>query len=404
MARLVTTGFEWNLGTAGAIETSAHSIEPAGLEAPTVQTTTVRSGTYAGKCDSGASDTAPRWTLSINFGLSITLYTRGYFCWANLPAADVLVLGTAPAIRLTTTGKLQLWDFAASAQIGSDSADTVSADGTTWYRLELSHTIGAGGDGTACEFLLNGTSVAAGNLATAVSPSWVFGWNGTPGANKVVYVDDLAVNDSTGSNQTSWPGSGKIVLLKPISDNARGTNWTAGAGGTTNLFTAMDNTPPVGVALASATNTSQIKNVAKDTTGNYDANLATYTTGGLISTDTVNVVQSVWNLGSSAASTISHGMKLVSNPAGGTEDTFTPTAIAGTYPSNWSWRKPTAQTVYAPSVTLGTSPVIRIGKRTSNTAAAMCDAMGLYVDYSPAAPKSLTPTPPFRHSSVLYRV
>src|SRR5213079_3376565 len=81
-----------------------------------------------------------------------------------------------------------------------------------------------------------------------------FGWITNPGASKVLNIDDVAINDISGTTQTSWPGEGNIVLLKPTSDNQIGS-WTGGAGGTTNLWDAVNNTPPVGITGGSNTAT-----------------------------------------------------------------------------------------------------------------------------------------------------
>jgi hypothetical protein len=55
---------------------------------------------------------------------------------------------------------------------------------------------------------------------------------------------------------------------------------------------------------------------------------------------------------------------------------------AGTYPTGWKWSHGTV--TYAPSVTLGTAPVMRVTQVTSSTRIAMACFMGIYVDYTPA--------------------
>ena len=97
------------------------------------------------------------------------------------------------------------------------------------------------------------------------------------------------------------------------------------------------------------------------------------------------MVQPFWMTGGNGTS-IDYAMLLVSNPQAnsGTASTdSTGTNSAGTHPSNWGTRAPTAQIVYAPSPTLGTKPVLRIGKRTANVGALTCESMGAYVDYTP---------------------
>src|SRR5262249_20714242 len=144
----------------------------------------------------------------------------------------------------------------------------------------------------------------------------------------------------------TWPGDGKIVLLKPISDNARGANWVGGAGGTTNLWDAIDNTPPVGGASAAGTNTSQTHNGTKATTGNYDVNLTSYTTSGIGACDSITLVVGLWNAGGAATGSV---VSIQSNPALGSTSTLS-TSTPGTYPTGWNWiSDSTIQTVYSPT-------------------------------------------------------
>lgn len=403
MARLLTSGFELNARV---------SAVPIGVPDPdsnnggTTQTLTVRSGTYAAKCDSGAGVLQYfRTTLSaLGIAASRSYFVRFYLNLQTIPSVNAQAIsgiasitGSPPDwVQINTDGTLSLVNSATGTKGSSSPLST-----GTWYRVEYKFSTDASAlPNGAYELLLDGTSIATDTvtgITAAASGSLGWGWGNTiftggpaPDPSLVLYLDDIAINDNQGANQTSYPGAGKVVLLSPVSDNARGTNWTAGAGGTSALWDAVNNEPPVGVVLASATNTSQIKNVAKDTTGNYDANLAAYSTavasggGGLVSGDTVTLVHPIWSLGGAATGT---AMLLVSNPAanGGTASTWGSTSTAGTYPTGWVWQNVAAQIVYAPTVTQATSPVIRVGKRQNSTNDCECDFMGLYVDYVPGA-------------------
>lgn len=332
------------------------------------------------------------------FGVSGTTYFCRAYMRAVTPvttATEVLrynATGTRLAVKLAPDNTLQLWETISNVQIGS-SSPPISVDGTTWYRLELSAIL-SGTNLIGGTFRLNGSpiAVASGLTGTGAAWNWQFGAFTAPGANVVIDFDDIAVNTGdAGAGQTGFPGEGKIVLLSPISDNARGANWVAGAGATTNLFDALDNHPPTGLVLASATNTSQIKNVTSDTTGNYDANMTSYATAGITPFDVIMVVHPLWVVGGSSVTSVSHAMLLVSNPAanGGVASTLAAAAAAGTYPTGWiPGCGLGGQIVHqngAPGITLGTSPVMRGGKRTASTSAAMFAFMGVYVDYVPAA-------------------
>lgn len=384
MGRLFTGGGEWNDALAeGVVEPSA---SPG-----TFTTSNPRSGSRAYRAASSAVQTYVAFTGAT----STTYFLRGYYRLDALPTSSSQSIAsfasgatTLALVFVNTDGTLSLYQTVPGGVPTGLVGTSAAISAGSYFRLEISVSIAAGASDTMAA-RLDGTQFASatGLSITDTAPGRAYLINAGDLTEIGGYnVDDVAVNDSGGASQNSWPGPGNVVLLRPVTpDNARGANWVAGAGGTTNLFDALDNVPPVGVALASATNTSQIKNVTKDTTGNYDANLTTYTTAGINAGSTINVVQPMWVVGSNAGATISHAMLLVSNPQGngGVESTVTPAAIAGTHPTNWSYQSPTAQTVYSPSVVLGTSPVIRVGKRTSSTSAAMADAMGAYVDYTP---------------------
>jgi hypothetical protein len=294
----------------------------------TRSTSVKRSGTAARAHNTGAS--ASNAYSNLNWGLQgeFGYYLRIYFRVSALPStfASLAILADNSALltsaRLTSGGKLQLWNDVAESQIGSDSAATIAVD--TWYRLELyTKVISAGTDEATLR--LDGTTVASASglaLSTSMVTLGYFGFaNGVHNANSVCYIDDVAVNDDQGASNNSWPGAGSIVYLDAISDNARGANWTGGAGGTSNLFNAVDNDPPSGVSAASDTDLTQIKNTnTADTTGNYDTNLESYTTAGLTASDSITLVQSVLQVGSSSATNVSGAIQIVSNPAQGSEE------------------------------------------------------------------------------------
>src|SRR6185312_2098285 len=161
------------------------------------------------------------------------------------------------------------------------------------------------------------------------------GWVLLDSANPVMLIDDIAVNDSTGAAQNTWCGSGQLIALFAASDSARGANWTGGAGGTTNLWEAVRNTPPGGLSLASATNLTEVVNAVSDTTGNYDAALVPYSAMGVPPGETVLLVMGTWVTASSVTNGVSGAVRLASNPAAAAETTITANTIAGTYPTGW---------------------------------------------------------------------
>lgn len=392
MARLAHAGAEIDVSSANNNPDATNGI----FGSCTRDTGTFRSGLASYKCDSGAGNAAAYTSFAPTVAASSTVYLRGYINFTNLPGSTVPVvlygsLAAAPAasLRVTSAGVVQLFNDVTGTQIGSDGP-TLSTG--TWYRFELGITLDGSKIATAAEGRVDGTVVASGAVAQASSQQACdFGWRSAPGANKVLYVDDVAINDSTGSANNTWCGSGKVVLCKPVSDSQDGA-WRGGAGGTgIDLSAAVDNTPPVGVVSGSATDTSQIESAtASQTSANeYRANLTTYTNAGIGASDTINAIIPWNNNGEDIATNTKTGsFGLQANPAqagGGGETTFTyggDAGAIGSYPTNWLWTQGTI--TENPSVTLSSNPVLAVRKTDAGTRVASVDFMGLYVEYTPA--------------------
>ncbi len=391
----------------------------SGTVAATVVASPVRTGGFAASCASGAGN-ADSFVRYVQNGVASTsFYFRAYFCFAQLPGTDVIVmiLGTAAtngvSLRVTTGGKVRVFNEATGLQVGSDSAATIVADSTTWYRFEVSTTNNGSNQQTNVEGQLDGVQIAASAVAAAANAtlSPQLGWSAAPGATKTVYIDDVALNDSNGAAQNSFPGSGSVVLLVPTADSARGTGWVNDANGTTNFFDATDNKPPAGIAdTTSSTGLHQIRNGTSNANSSYDATMQSYTAGGVPTGATVNVVDPLVATGAPVTTSAKTGtVGVVSNPAianidlsdvGGT-NVFYSGANAATYPTGWKFSHGTA--TYAPSVTLGTAPVMRITQVTSSTRIAMVCFMGIYVDYTPAATGFVADPIEARYQQAVYR-
>lgn len=407
MTRVLTIPFEAGIG--GGADGNAIFLEGSGITSglvPSIDSTFKRSGGASLKCAvAGSSDDCavridPRGAV-VDQGL----YGRAHYCFSALPASTVSIMvfrsNTVDqfSIRLTSAGKLQLYN-ASGVQIGSDSVATIVADSATWYKVEMYVMIATGAN-DAVEARLNDVTVASatGLNQTDVPINRIFlGWVAAPGTNRTAWVDDFGLNNDQGASQNSWCGDGKIVVLRPISDSQVGS-WVGGAGGVINLYDAINNAPPVGVAPASATDTSQIENFINGGGTNYICNLATYSSAGLTASDTIKVVQPVVDTCENAVinnKTIQ--IKVASNPAG----SFSANILAGdasgagsTWPTGWRGAYGLAS--YDPSVTLGNSPTIEIDRTdTGNTEGIGIDYVALNVEYLagtvPADPTNLTAT------------
>jgi hypothetical protein len=395
MSRIITSGAEWGVTVADVANAPDGKLVQGATPQFNVSATAayVRSGAFGWRMTPSATagnfGYAEFVPTALNF-FATTYWFRIYF--KRISGTPITAPGdpffhvydsTGPFLQLMmdTSGRLVVRNVvaAANALVGGQ------IDDGQWHRVEVSYNMPSTSGNTTVDCYLDGTRVGTGysgnmrNLsangcrlgATAVS-STVLDWA----------LDDFALNDDGGTQQNSRPGDGKIVLLKPIGDTAVGAGWTAGGGATTGLFNAIDNSPPVGVTDP-GTNTSQIRNATSTAVANYDATLTSYTTAGIGASDTIQLCQWCINHGTaSATSPPVRAAQLTSNPAEAGEITLSsPTAVAGTFPTNWLWQ--IGPVTYVPTVTKGTSPVMRVGKRTASTRIVDVDAMGLYVEYLP---------------------
>lgn len=395
MARLVTAGFELNEATNATSPDGA--VQGGG--AATITSATVRSGAFALSCASGAGNLNGYFSWSYTLAASRTYFARAYLNFSQFPTAATKILDAEGSgggflyIAVTSTGTLQLIDGGAVTQIGADSAALSLG---VWYRVELSTIINGSTQVTGGAGRLEGAEFASGNIATpsAAGVGAFAGWVATPGANKTMFVDDVAVNDDQGGSQNTWPGEGRIVLLVPTATSASGTGWTLGTGTAEggNGWNSVNNKPPVGVTnLEAGSDPKQIRNASSNANVNWDGTMTTYTAAGVAANATINVVDPII----ATAAPVSTGAKqgtvgVVSNPVianialgpGGTSGAFWSGTTEGTYTTGWKWSHGTA--TYAPSVTLGTAPVMRVTQVTSSTRIATVCFMGMYVDFTPA--------------------
>lgn len=258
------------------------------------------------------------------------------------------------------------------------------------YLLEMKVTRNGANQITEITVRLNGAQIGTwtGTSSADVSLNQLFLGDDAGTGGQTVRFGTLIVNDSTGGSENTFRGDHRVACMLWSSDNALGTGWEAPqttGSDTTAIGSAIDNTPPVGVAHsdADANNQKYIFNAASNATTNADFNLPTYTAAGV--TGAVRAVQLIACTGSSSATDTAGALRIVSNPAQGAEDSFAAfdNGVAGTHPTNW--RRVAGTVQYSPAPTLGTAVVVRVGKRTATTRVAMVDLLVLLVDYSPAS-------------------
>lgn len=377
MARLVTSGFEVYV----ANSTGGPDGSNLGNAFLTRATTGQRSGSGCLRINPAAVNGAHSFTL-VGTANERGYWARVYLKIATLPTAGVQVLALGSNVLIDTAGRIY------STLAGGTSA---ALNDGAWHRLEYHIFCSATQASRNWELRVDGATVSSGTAQSvdATAPT-TFDLGVPVAATFDFYFDDVAVNDDQGSSQNSWPGDGAVVCVQATADSAVGTGWTGGAGATTGLFDAVNNTPPT-VAADPGTNTSQIRNATSNANVNYDATMQTYTAAGVPSGATVNVVDPVVLTAAPVATSAKLGtVGVVSNPAitsvnlgaTGTSGAFWQGSAAAAWPSGWKWSHGTV--THAPSVTLGTAPVMRVQQVTASTRIAIVGGMFIYVDYTPA--------------------
>lgn len=224
-ARLFTSGFELQSATNGIEWYTSDGPPTAG----TISTTTVRSGAAA-MCVTNPASTVETGinTRFLPGGDGIDYIARAYINLDTLPDAATAILGlgtgaqaVAGRVVLNTDGTLTArFDSGGSLESVGPGATTLMTD--TWYRIELrvkrhGATPNAGAD--EGEVRIDGVSeLSSTSLSIATGPSRLLvGANLLDDTATVLSVcfDDVALNDSQGTSQTSWPGAGSVVTLFP---------------------------------------------------------------------------------------------------------------------------------------------------------------------------------------------
>ena len=379
MARIFQTGLELRDDSAAANNFAGYMpdghAEFAGSNL-TTDTTNQRSGSAC----IGTTTTGKLRSFYLG-PVSTTYYTRFYFRKGSgnpsssetIASFNMIASAVIIQLRVTTGGALEVYDPAGPAVRATSAALTAN----TWYRIECSFITGA----LTCTVRVDGVDLwTNGDISPVGGTPNRMQLSGGSTSAFAVYFDDIAVNDTTGAANNSWCGDGKALLFVPTSDASIG-NWTGGAAGTTALYDALNNTPPVGVASGSGTNISQIKNGNATVPSAYTGNCQTYTAAGIAASDVINAIVAWANHGEGVSTGTKSGTVGIANPSA-TSGTFSfggDAGGAGAYPTSWSWSSVVAQ---APTVTKGSALQLLVTKTVaSTTRTGECDSLFAYVDY-----------------------
>lgn len=266
-----------NLGT-GSTALGVEGAYLSGAGVLTYDETIFRSGNLSFRFNSGAGSSVATIIFPFTGAHGTDYFARVLFYYtahATGTAGVVLLkFGTASvSIRLKSDGTLILTNGAGTV-IGNPTA---VLNFSQWYRLELRVRTSAAASSTQAEARLDGVEFASSSTIneTVTTSQLEIGNSGNATANWVCYLDDLSLNDSGGTEEKSWCGDGKVVLLLPIRDNSAGS-WRAGSAASAaangRLYNGIDNVPPIGAATPMAV-TAGISNTISGATapdGDFD--------------------------------------------------------------------------------------------------------------------------------------
>src|SRR5690606_30464139 len=108
---------------------------------------------------------------------------------------------------------------------------------TSWGRIEVYYKFDNNGQ---IIVRLNGTEVINYSGDTAVSGTYIkYVDLRNQGSTTNASFDDVAINDTTGSEQNSWPGHGHIRMLLP-NGNGSSSEWMGSDGNSTDNYLLVD--------------------------------------------------------------------------------------------------------------------------------------------------------------------
>lgn len=396
MARLLTCGWE----TANACEATTQNNFTYLLTDTTVTRNT--DSVYSMKIQStlpGANGF--QYPLS-GAVLADTWYARFFLYLPGTPTAAHKFFGmnASTTVAWPNTGiELRLNTDRTVSLIYNNTAQTPTSAAlatTTWHMIEVRGISGTSGQ---AELVVNGTSVVSVSGTTGQAGAFAqlqFGSDSTAARGIDLYIDDLALNDSNGAASNTWVGNTNLKMLLATADSAVGTGWLTSGNNIINLYTNIDNVPPLGIADVINNEGHQIRNGSNVANSAYDATLQSYSAAGVAAIDVINVVQALVVSGAPVSTSAKSGtVGCVSNPSSSmanlaagpsTAGQFWTGVAAGTYPTGWKTSLGPAVHGDIASGSRSTAPVVRINQVTANTRIAMVTLLGMYVDYTPGTP------------------
>lgn len=386
-ARLWSSGCEMQSDSAPVAVTHLMEFDVRNGAAVKVDTGTTRTGVSSCHTDKTAAANTDHVThVFANAAVSTAVYARMYVKVVSYPTGaptylinfwDQGIDGTEGSVMLNYNGTLTYIDDDQTPLATSSTAVALN----TWTRVEMLYNDVSGG-----EVQIDGVSqftIGAHDGDTVDSVD--FGCDlPAVGCTSELYFDDMAVNDTTGTTQTSWPGAGSIVELQPDADGD-GNGCSAGD------VTSVDEITP--------DDASTICVLDADAGGDVlDVNVESSSNAGIDPSSTVTLVQvgiresaasaasETWNLRIKSASggTVTSGAN-ISHADTTYETNIMTTSVQGNY-SLTSYTDPTTAVAWTPT---GTNSIdnMQIGANAVDGAPDIrVSTLWAIVEYLPAVP------------------
>lgn len=312
--------------------------------------------------------------------------------WAQIVA---LMAGSATSI-------LQLFvqpsGVVTASSGGGDPTATAMAPG--WNLLEVSaEKLGAGdspANGTSFQYRVNGGALVTKTSSLTGNVDRVrIGNQGGTTIDKL-RADDIAINDMSGSDQTSWPSStAGISCLLPTVNHASGL-WEGPDGSTfpSDAWARLDNTPPKGVANSAANvNSQMLRNDSSSADSGMEMVMESPAEAGVADGAQVKVARGIGMIGAGSATAHTPGLTLTSGIVTAEEASVATSGTAGTFPTNWK-RGVTPVASGSDLLNRLTAPRMKVAKKGATTSVLACCFIGVMIEADPKPAAILSPMRP----------
>jgi len=381
MAYVYMCGFETgSLTEANAAVTGTASIQTAVVHPG--------GGNYALRCNPTVGNGYVTFVTLTQLPIDTFCSLRFYLYVAALPNVNITIYsGTSTTLGLSNLQGLILnanGTLSVTDHTGALSTSALKLSTGQWYQISLFVNPINGSNAVAVYVggvLWSKLTSSANN--TCIYDTASIGAAIRETATCDIYIDDILWDDGTTGGVVIGPGA--QVILLPTADNSRGA-WAGGAGGTTNLFAAVKNVPPVGQAPP-GTNTTQIRNGSAAGNNNYIATFQSYNAAGVPVGASINAVGTIITEGvEDTTNTVDGEVWIASNPTQGPINNLIPygssagLALSGAVPDNWFTE--VFQVATNPSVNLSQAPTATVRKTTAVADVVDVCFFGIYVDFN----------------------